>query len=172
MTIASTESAAAAAASSVACPGYCVKLVSTSTCSRRAVSTAVIDGPVTCVEYGLTMRSARFTLARTSMPRTALIVVIPEAEPAVAALRLEHDWSAPLGVPAHITILFPFADGADIEEQAIADLLSPIPQFEFELDRVERFDGGAVWLHPEPSAPFAELTDAVWRRFPDYPPYE
>ena len=48
------------------------------------------------------------------MPRrTALIVEVPEAEPAVGALRLEHDRSAARGVPAHITILFPFADAAE-----------------------------------------------------------
>jgi len=106
------------------------------------------------------------------MPRTALIVAIPEAEAAVGALRLAHDWSAPLGVPAHVTILFPFADGADVDENAVAALVAAFAAFEFELDRVERFDNGPVWLHPEPSAPFAALIDAVWRRFPDYPPYE
>jgi len=106
------------------------------------------------------------------MPRTALIVAIPEAEAAVGALRLAHDWSAPLGVPAHVTILFPFADGADVDENAVAALVAAFAAFEFELDRVERFDDGPVWLHPEPSAPFAALIDAVWRRFPDYPPYE
>ena len=106
------------------------------------------------------------------MPRTALIVAIPEAEPAVGALRLAHDWSAPLGVPAHVTILFPFADSASLDENAVAGLVAAFAAFEFELDRVERFDDGAVWLHPEPSAPFAALIDAVWRRFPDYPPYE
>jgi 2'-5' RNA ligase len=106
------------------------------------------------------------------MPRTALIVAVPEAEPAVGALRLAHDWSAPLGVPAHVTILFPFADGADVDEQAVAELAASFPSFAFELDRVERFESGLTWLHPEPSAPFAALTDAVWRRFPDYPPYE
>ena len=105
------------------------------------------------------------------MPRTALIVAIPEAEPAVGALRLEHDWSAARGVPAHVTILFPFADPADIDEDAIADLVGAFAAFEVELDRVERFDDGPVWLHPEPSAPFAALIDAVWRRFPDHPPY-
>jgi hypothetical protein len=105
------------------------------------------------------------------MPRTALIVAIPEAETAVGALRLAHDWSAPLGVPAHVTILFPFADGADVDESAVADLVAAFAAFEFELDRVERFDDGPVWLHPEPSAPFTALIDAVWRRFPDYPPY-
>jgi hypothetical protein len=106
------------------------------------------------------------------MPRTALIVAIPEAETAVGALRLAHDWSAPLGVPAHVTVLFPFADGADVDESAVADLVAAFAPFEFELDRVERFDDGPVWLHPEPSAPFTALIDAVWRRFPDYPPYE
>jgi len=105
------------------------------------------------------------------MPRTALIVVVPEAEPAVRELRLAHDWSAPLGVPAHITILFPFAAPADIDEAGVADVVSSIAAFDFELDRVERFADGAVWLHPEPSAPFSALTEAVWRRFPDYPPY-
>src|SRR6185312_17562283 len=100
--------------------------------SRSAFSTAVIDGPVTCVEYGLTMRSARFTLAGTSMPRTALIVVVPEAEPAVRELRLAHDWSAALGVPAHITILFPFAAPAEIDEAGIADVVASVRAFEFE----------------------------------------
>jgi hypothetical protein len=106
------------------------------------------------------------------MPRTALIVVIPEAEHAVRALRLEHDSSAPLGVPAHVTILFPFADVADVDEQALADVVASFPAFAFELDRIGRFEGGPVWLHPEPPEPFVALTEAVWRRFPAYPPYE
>jgi len=61
-------------------------------------ATSEIRRPVTCVEYGLTIRSARFTLP--SMPRrTALIVEVPEAEPAVGELRLQHDssprWACP-----------------------------------------------------------------------------
>ena len=106
------------------------------------------------------------------MPRTALIVVVPEAEPAVGKLRLAHDWSAALGVPAHITILFPFADPAEIDEEAIAEVVASIPAFDFELDRVDHFDDGLVWLRAQPSEPFVALTTAVWRRFPDYPPYE
>ena len=71
-----------------------------------------------------------------------------------------------------MTILYPFADPAEVDEAAIAELVGSFPAFEFELDSVERFDDGRVWLHPEPSAPFAALTEAVWRRFPDHPPYE
>jgi 2'-5' RNA ligase len=108
------------------------------------------------------------------MPRrTALIVEVPEAEPQVGELRLQHDWSAARGVPAHITILFPFADGDEVDEDALADLFSRFPAFDFVLDRVEHFeDGGVVWLHPAPSRQFADLTAAVFQRWPHLPPYE
>jgi hypothetical protein len=107
------------------------------------------------------------------MPRrTALIVVVPEAEPSVGGLRLEHDPSARLGVPAHITILFPYAPTGDIDEDALAGLFARFRPFEFVLDSVERFDDGHVWLRPSPAAPFEDLTAAVWQRWPAYPPYE
>ena len=106
------------------------------------------------------------------MPRTALIVAVPQAEPAVGALRLAHDWSAARGVPAHVTILFPFVDGARLDEHEVAEVFETFSAFDFVLDRLERFENGIVWLHPEPSAPFAAMTAAVWRRFPDHPPYE
>ncbi|MFL5954693.1 MAG: 2'-5' RNA ligase family protein [Gaiellaceae bacterium] len=107
------------------------------------------------------------------MPRlTALIVEVPEAEPQVADLRLQHDSSAARGVPAHITILSPFLDAEHVDEDALAQLFAKFPSFDFELDRVERFEEGVVWLHPQPSAPFEDLTAAVWQRWPDHPPYE
>jgi hypothetical protein len=106
------------------------------------------------------------------MPRTALIVPVPEAEPQIGELRLAHDWSAPRGVPAHITILFPFLDTAELGEAAIADLISRFPAFDFELDRVEQFPDGTTWLHPAPTLPFVDLTAAVCQRWPECPPYE
>jgi 2'-5' RNA ligase superfamily len=108
------------------------------------------------------------------MPRrTALIVPVPEAEPAVGAFRLEHDPFAALGVPAHVTVLFPFAPPEAVDEEAVAELLGRFPAFDFVLDRIERFEDGegAVWLHPEPSTPFVDLTAAVAQRWPDFPPY-
>jgi 2'-5' RNA ligase len=97
------------------------------------------------------------------MPRTALIVPVPEAA---------GYYNGAPGVPAHVTILFPFVDGDDLDEQAVRDLISRFPAFDFELDRMERFDGNIPWLHPSPSTPFVDLTAAVAERFPDYPPYE
>jgi hypothetical protein len=104
--------------------------------------------------------------------RTALIVAVPEAEIAVGRLRLAHDASAALGVPAHVTILFPFAPPEEVDAAALRELFAAHPAFDFVLDRVERFPEGAVWLHPEPSEPFVALINAVWSRWPEFPPYE
>jgi len=71
-----------------------------------------------------------------------------------------------------VTILFPFAHPDDLDEAALEQLFEHFAPFDFTLDRIERFDDGLVWLHPNPSAPFADLTSAVAQRFPDYPPYE
>ncbi len=100
------------------------------------------------------------------------MIAVPEAEAAVGAIRLAHDWSAARGVPAHVTLLFPFAPSDEVDETALRDLFSRVPSFDFTLDRIERFDEGNVWLHPEPSWRFADLTAAIWQRWPSYPPYE
>jgi hypothetical protein len=42
------------------------------------------------------------------MAESAFIVRVPEAEPHVAHLRERFDPMALLGVPAHITLLYPF----------------------------------------------------------------
>ena len=97
---------------------------------------------------------------------------MPEAEAAVAELRLQHDSSAALGVPAHLTILFPFVDAAEVDEDAIAEVVAAHEAFDFELASVETFDDGHVYLAPTRPERFVALTDAVWRRWPDHPPYE
>jgi hypothetical protein len=100
------------------------------------------------------------------MPRTALIVVVPEAQAVVV------DGFAEPGVPAHVTILYPFADGSKVDETAVAEIAGSFAPFDFELDGFEQFDDGLAWLRAEPAETFVALTNAVWNRFPDYPPYE
>ena len=97
------------------------------------------------------------------MPRTALVVPVAEAAAYYSALP---------GVPAHVTILFPFVDSDDVDEAAVAELVAAFPSFDFTLDRIEQFDDGTRWLRPVPTARFADLTAAVAQRFPDCPPYE
>ena len=55
------------------------------------------------------------------MPRSALIVAVPEAEPLVHEWRLRYD-NAELGIPAHVTLIFPFVPAEEIGEELVAEL--------------------------------------------------
>jgi 2'-5' RNA ligase len=101
-----------------------------------------------------------------------LIIAVPEAEPHVAALRDLHDSSAPRQVPAHITILYPFAPPEAVDEDALAGLIASHPAFAFALASVEHFGDDLTYLAPLPAEPFARLTRAITARWPEYPPYE
>lgn len=107
------------------------------------------------------------------MPITALIARVSEAESLVSELRLRHDPSAIQGVPAHITVLFPFKAPAALTSGDLTELERIIgvrPLFPFTLSEVQRWSQTTA-LTPTPAAPFIELTHAVVRAFPDYPPY-
>ncbi|MBW1637853.1 hypothetical protein G3H63_01975 [Microbacterium resistens] len=45
-------------------------------------------------------------------------------------------------------------------------------EFGFSLTHVGWFSESILWIGPERPGPFTELTDAVARAFPDFPPYE
>jgi 2'-5' RNA ligase len=105
---------------------------------------------------------------------SALLVPVPEAEASVQRHRFRHDSVALRGVPAHITVLYPFVPpGAmtDATAQSVRDVLARFPAFSFRLSRLRRFPEGAVYLAPEPAEPFVRLTEAFGDEFPDYPPY-
>ena len=107
------------------------------------------------------------------MAHTAFIVRVPEAEQAVSGLRERFDPSARLGVPAHITILYPFMSPDLISERVlavIAQVLREVAPFAVTLTEVKRFPS-VVYLAPEPSAPLVQLTRSLVERFPDYPPF-
>ena len=108
------------------------------------------------------------------MPESALVIEVPEAEPLVSEWRAEYDWSAQRGVPAHITIVYPFAPTEVIDEELLAglgELFAAQSAFSFDLPRVARFPEVA-WLAPDPDEPFKALIAAVVTRYPEYPPYE
>ena|SRR5918996_1931582 len=99
---------------------------------------------------------------------SAVVVPVPEAEPHVEALRAALDPSAALGVPAHVTIMFPFLPPARIDDDvltALGGVLAAAPAFEVGFERVAWFGEDVVWWAPEPADPFVELTAAVGARF-------
>jgi hypothetical protein len=104
---------------------------------------------------------------------TNLIIPVSAGEDAVGCWRERLDPSAADGAPAHITVLGPFLDldsiGSD-ELRRLRDLFAAFAPIRFSLARVDRFPG-VLFLAPDPPAPFVALTEAVWRRWPQCPPY-
>jgi 2'-5' RNA ligase superfamily len=107
--------------------------------------------------------------------RSGLLVPIPEAEAAIGGLRLAHDPTAGLGIPAHVTVLFPFVPAEAVDAALHADLavlFASVGAFEYAFREVDRFADSTVFLVPEPAEAFSDLTRRVVERWPDHPPYE
>jgi len=106
--------------------------------------------------------------------RTGLVVLVPEAEAAVADLRLDLDPHARLGVDAHVTVLYPFVPAAEVDAALTARLdalFGAVAAFDFVLSRTGWFGDDVLWLAPEPDAPFRELTGRAVGAFPGQVPY-
>lgn len=104
---------------------------------------------------------------------TALVVAVPEAEPVVGELRRSLDSSAPFGVPAHVTVLFPFLPAAAVDDavlDALREVVGSCATFDATFAGCGRFPG-VLYLVPEPAASWHELLGAVGRRFLETPPY-
>jgi 2'-5' RNA ligase len=109
----------------------------------------------------------------TPVAQTGLVIVVPEADARFGEMRRRFDPQASLGVPAHVTILFPFMPPEHIDSQIrrrLTHLFKRFSPFDFVLARVERFPATA-YLAPSSDAPFLELTNAVAAEFPECPPY-
>ncbi|MCH6170654.1 2'-5' RNA ligase family protein [Pseudonocardia alaniniphila] len=108
------------------------------------------------------------------MSESAVIVPVPEAEPVVGAFRASLDRSAGWGVPAHVTVIYPFLApdrlGPD-ELRRLRDAVRSVPRFEVSFTEVRWFADTVVWLAPHPAEGFRALIDAVWSAFPECPPY-
>ena len=105
---------------------------------------------------------------------SALLVAVPEAEPAVGEHRARLDPSARDGVPAHLTVLYPFLPPASVDGAVLASLrrlFAGFPAFDVTVDRVKWFGEEVVWLAPRDDRPFRALTGAAFAAFPGCPPY-
>lgn len=104
---------------------------------------------------------------------SALILVVPEAEELVASYRLKHDPGARLGIPAHVTVLYPFLAPEQIGEaelKRLAELFAAQSPIQIRFEGTERFPD-VLYLQPLPLEPIVALTLLVAAAYPDYPPY-
>jgi hypothetical protein len=110
-----------------------------------------------------------------SIEESALVVVVPEAEPLVGPWRSRFDPAATYGVPAHVTVLYPFVPPALLDDAVSArlqSLFTGFRGFDFRFETTARFNDTILYLVPSPEEPFDQLTHAVYSAFPQYPPYE
>jgi 2'-5' RNA ligase superfamily len=109
-----------------------------------------------------------------TVSQSAVLVPVPEAERVVSGHRDRLDRAAAWGVPAHVTVLYPFVPPSAITAAVIAglaDAVGSIGAFGCEFATTAWFGEEAVWLAPQPDEPFRALTQAVSVAFPGYPPY-
>jgi 2'-5' RNA ligase superfamily protein len=107
-------------------------------------------------------------------PQSAVLVAVPEAEQAVGGHRDRLDRAAAWGVPAHVTVLYPFVAPSAITAAVVAGVagaVGSVRAFGCEFAATAWFGEEAVWLAPRPDEPFRALTRAVSAAFPGYLPY-
>jgi 2'-5' RNA ligase len=105
---------------------------------------------------------------------SALLIAVPEAEDAVSSWRDRLDPAARLGVPAHITLLYPFEHPGALDDNKLRRLravLGAVRRFDFSLKAVRWFGDQVVYLAPDPDEPFRRLTQVLTKGFPEFPPY-
>jgi len=88
---------------------------------------------------------------------TALVLLVPETEAAVRPWRLAHDPSAAEGMPAHITVVYPFLAEDALNDGVLSDLSAAcldLPSVDLRLDDFGVFPFPAegsprvLWLRP------------------------
>jgi hypothetical protein len=110
---------------------------------------------------------------RASVSEAALILQVPEAEGLVGPFRLAYDPSAAVGVPAHITINYPFLPALNFDadqEGTLKALFGRLPPLHYWLRQARRFPD-VLYLVPDPVQLFVDLIRLVAERFPESPPY-
>ena len=105
---------------------------------------------------------------------STLAILVPEAEGLVRSFRNRYDPAAKAGMPAHITLLYPFKPPDQIDglvRDTLRRCFSHFHPFKFSLVTINQFPGETLFLVPEPEDPFRELTLGIWRCYPETPPY-
>jgi len=92
----------------------------------------------------------------------------------VGGWRAALDPSAAAGVPAHITIHFPWVP-VDLVDQSVhrslEDMVAAVPRFSVTFRRSRWFGREVLWLDPDPSEPFVSLATqsaALWPAQPQH----
>ena len=105
------------------------------------------------------------------MAATAIVVPVAAAEAALGRWRRAYTDDGAEGMPAHVTLIYPFADESVLDDVMIADLggvLAAFAPFDARFGTFGRFDADPPVLYLEPTRPqpFLDLIADVARHLP------
>ena len=106
---------------------------------------------------------------------SVLLVVVSDLDELAESWRQRLDPVSARGIPPHVTVLFPFVPPSLLSTddlEALNLIFQSISSFEFSVGDVGWFGDDTLYLKPEPTSAFVNLTEHVRRRFPEYLPYE
>ncbi len=102
------------------------------------------------------------------------LVILTRLPDAIERIRQLYDPAAALGVPPHVTIMYPFLPPAEITGEVrrqLQGLAGRQPRFKYSLPRLLEWPDGVRVLAAEPAFPFRALMSAVHERW-GLDPYE
>jgi hypothetical protein len=106
--------------------------------------------------------------------QTGLVIPVPTADALLASVGARYPGTVREGVPAHVSLLYPFVPAAELDERltsALAELFDEqVPMLVGFVECYRR--GGFVALRPDPIDGLTELLSKTHRRWPDVVPYE
>ncbi len=111
--------------------------------------------------------------AEASQIESGLIIPVPAFESFIRHHRTFNAAVSPEGVPAHLTLLYPFLppEGCEEAHGEVADFFAGVEPFEFELTEIGWFDDRVVFVAPGDPAPFVALTKRLIGHWTQCIPY-
>lgn len=104
---------------------------------------------------------------------TGLILRVPDAEHLVRQWQVPGRPTRTAGIPAHVTVLYPWLPIQKCTPDERADLskiAAATEPFDITFTNVGLFRD-VLWLDPQPAEPIRQLIATVSARWPEYPPY-
>jgi 2'-5' RNA ligase superfamily len=106
--------------------------------------------------------------------QTGLVIPVPAADALLASVGARYPGTVREGVPAHLSLLYPFVAAAELDERvtcALGELLVKQAPMPVQFAECYRHDG-FVALRPDPLDGLKELVNKTRRQWPDVVPYE
>jgi 2'-5' RNA ligase len=103
---------------------------------------------------------------------TAVVIVPDGARPQLEPVRAKfHAAEVAMGIPLHVTLLYPFAPPDRVDEEALAYFFAGYGTFTLTLTGLATWPQ-VVYAIPEPRERLLAMMHALFEKYPEYPPYD